>query len=307
MNTERYLTTGEFAKLTGVTKHTLFHYDAIGLFCPEVKLENKYRYYTVDQLEIFDVIYTLRELDMPLDEIKMYIEHRNPEVLLDLFAKENQIITQKMKKLKQIQEWIRKKSASIKTAMQIDVEEISIREEEKQYYISRRVEAGDERAWAAEVGDLWNYCEQYGLKSQYGIGYRQNRSLIEQRVYDQYHLLYVLLDTQPKKLSCEERPAGRYLTAYHKGGWHEIGKTYERIMRYAKENHIRLSEYFYEDSILDGLAVRSEKDYIVKISCRCEGISFMNDLTKGRKSGEEKGWLSLDDKKVHFREKANEK
>ena len=30
-----YLTTGEFAKLVGTTKHTLFHYDAIGLFCPE--------------------------------------------------------------------------------------------------------------------------------------------------------------------------------------------------------------------------------------------------------------------------------
>ncbi len=42
-----YLTTGEFARLAGVTKHTLFHYDNIGLFQPEFTDENGYRYYTL--------------------------------------------------------------------------------------------------------------------------------------------------------------------------------------------------------------------------------------------------------------------
>ena len=29
MNQERYIKTGEFAKLVGVTKHTLFYYDTV--------------------------------------------------------------------------------------------------------------------------------------------------------------------------------------------------------------------------------------------------------------------------------------
>ena len=61
MNQERYIKTGEFAKLVGVTKHTLFYYDKIGLFSPEIKLENGYRFYSFDQLDVFDVIQTLRE------------------------------------------------------------------------------------------------------------------------------------------------------------------------------------------------------------------------------------------------------
>ena len=60
MNQERYIKTGEFAKLVGVTKHTLFYYDKIGLFSPEIKLENGYRFYSFDQLDVFDVIQTLR-------------------------------------------------------------------------------------------------------------------------------------------------------------------------------------------------------------------------------------------------------
>lgn len=45
MNKKMYFSTGEFAKLAGVSKHTLFYYDEIGLLSPEIKnKENGYRY-----------------------------------------------------------------------------------------------------------------------------------------------------------------------------------------------------------------------------------------------------------------------
>ena len=87
MNKESFLTTGEFARLAGVTKHTLFYYDEIGLFSPEIKTENGYRYYSVSQLDVFDVIYTLKELGVSLDEIREYMENCTPASLLFLFRK----------------------------------------------------------------------------------------------------------------------------------------------------------------------------------------------------------------------------
>ena len=108
MNQERYIKTGEFAKLVGVTKHTLFYYDKIGLFSPEIKLENGYRFYSFDQLDVFDVIQTLRELDVSLEEIKGYMNQRSPKRLLKLFRKEQSIIRKQMQQLK-------KKIINIKT------------------------------------------------------------------------------------------------------------------------------------------------------------------------------------------------
>ena len=35
MERKDYLTTGELTQLMGITKHTLFHYDDIGLFQPK--------------------------------------------------------------------------------------------------------------------------------------------------------------------------------------------------------------------------------------------------------------------------------
>ena len=71
-------TTGEFAALCGVTKHTLFHYDALGILSPARVGENGYRYYAPQQLEVFHVIETLRELDMPLSEICLLYTSPSP-------------------------------------------------------------------------------------------------------------------------------------------------------------------------------------------------------------------------------------
>ena len=50
MDHNKYMTTGEFARRMGVTKNTLFHYDNIGLFLPEIVDTNDYRYYSIYQI-----------------------------------------------------------------------------------------------------------------------------------------------------------------------------------------------------------------------------------------------------------------
>ena len=62
MDRNLYMTTGEFAALMGVSKHTLFHYDDIGLFSPECVAENGYRMYSRYQLETLETILMLRDL-----------------------------------------------------------------------------------------------------------------------------------------------------------------------------------------------------------------------------------------------------
>ena len=78
---DNYFSTGEFAKLCNVNKKTLFHYDEIGLFKPEIVKENGYRYYSTYQLEIFDMIYTLRDLGVPLKQAEKILPNINDLVI----------------------------------------------------------------------------------------------------------------------------------------------------------------------------------------------------------------------------------
>ncbi|MBO1719980.1 MerR family transcriptional regulator [Extibacter sp. GGCC_0201] len=264
---ERYLTTGEFARLTGVTKHTLFHYDAIGLLCPEVKLDNGYRYYTFSQLDIFEIISSLKELNMPLQEIKEYVDGRTPESLLKLFERENLIIEERMQKLRQMQRWMKEKADCIQSGISAPPEEIRVRHEEKRYMVLSGIESSDEMGWSIEIGNFLDYCEEHGIRSPYGISFRQNLADIMEGTYDKYRTLYQLLSAKPKKVAYEVRPEGDYVTAYHKGRWQDIGMAYRRLVRYAQDNRIELTEHFYEDYLLDGLTVQREEDYLTKIIC----------------------------------------
>ena len=92
-------TTGEFAALCGVTRHTLFHYDALGIFSPAVRGENGYRYYTAAQLDVFQVISVLRELDLSLGEIRAYLDRRSPEALAELLEREDARLGEKIARL----------------------------------------------------------------------------------------------------------------------------------------------------------------------------------------------------------------
>lgn len=264
---ERYLTTGEFARLTGVTKHTLFHYDAIGLLCPEVKLDNGYRYYTFSQLDIFEIIFSLKELNMPLQEIKAYVDGRTPESLLKLFERENLIIEERMQKLRQMQRWMKEKADCIQSGISAPPEDIRVRHEEKRYMVLSGIESSDEMGWSIEIRKFLDYCEEHGIRSPYGISFRQNLADIMEGTYDSYRTLYQLLSAKPKKVAYEVRPEGDYVTAYHKGRWQDIGMAYRRLVRYAQDNRIELSEHFYEDYLLDGLTVQREEDYLTKIIC----------------------------------------
>ena len=81
---EKLLTCGTFAKICGIEKHVLFHYDEIDLFKPIYVNEKGYRYYSYHQYDTFKVNMALKKLGMSLKDIKTYLDKRNPQLFLEL-------------------------------------------------------------------------------------------------------------------------------------------------------------------------------------------------------------------------------
>ena len=79
--TTELLSIGRFARTTGLTIRTLRRYDAIGLLVPaHVDEDTGYRWYTLEQARDGEAIRRLRELDVPLDEVRALL-HAPPETL----------------------------------------------------------------------------------------------------------------------------------------------------------------------------------------------------------------------------------
>jgi len=83
----RGLTIGEFAQLTHLSVRTLRRYHDSGLLEPErVDPVSGYRYYTSSQIPPAQVIHRLRELDVPLAEVRQILETPDAAARADLVA-----------------------------------------------------------------------------------------------------------------------------------------------------------------------------------------------------------------------------
>lgn len=73
------LSIGRFARLTGLSVGALRHYDELDLLRPvEVDRYTGYRYYAADQVEIGRAIARLRDLEVPLEEIRAVLGTDDP-------------------------------------------------------------------------------------------------------------------------------------------------------------------------------------------------------------------------------------
>jgi len=77
---------GRFAFISGLSRRTLRFYDERGLLEPAYVDEwTGYRYYSLDQLAVADSIRELREIDLPLDEVRVVLaDPARLDELLDL-------------------------------------------------------------------------------------------------------------------------------------------------------------------------------------------------------------------------------
>ena len=102
-------TTGEIAKLTGVTVRTVQYYDTRGILVPSALSEGGRRLYSDNDLKRMKIICFLRDMDLPIDAISQILKEEHPEKLISLLIEQQENIlsdeiTEKQEKMHRLQE-----------------------------------------------------------------------------------------------------------------------------------------------------------------------------------------------------------
>ena len=102
-------TTGELAKLCGVTVRTVQYYDTRGILVPSELSEGGRRLYSEDDVKRMKVICFLRELDLPIDAIAQILQEEHPEKVISLLIEQQEKtltdeISEKQEKLEKLRE-----------------------------------------------------------------------------------------------------------------------------------------------------------------------------------------------------------
>ena len=83
-------TTGEIAKLCGVTVRTVQYYDTRGILVPTELSEGGRRLYSEDDLKRMKVICFLRELGLPIDSISQILSEEDPGSVIRLLLEQQE-------------------------------------------------------------------------------------------------------------------------------------------------------------------------------------------------------------------------
>ena len=265
-NNKKYFSTGEFAKLCKVHKKTLFHYDDIDLFKPEKVNENGYRYYSEHQVESFNVISTLKNLGMPLKDIKDFMDKRNPQRTIQLFEHETKEIDKEIENLKRIKEIIYNKIKVIKESENITNEIIIEYQEEEYLVLSKPIDTAKSPYDMETYMNHLNYCYNNNLNIGYPVGTMNNKENLESGNFSNYTYFYTKVNKDLSNENIIIKPAGTYLVGYFKGYYDKVHAIYKKMLSYISENNLNIIGYSYEDVLIDEVAVKNPQEYIIKVS-----------------------------------------
>lgn len=103
-------TTGDLAKLAGVSVRTVQYYDKRGILVPSQLSEGGRRIYSESDLEKLRLICFLRELDFSIEQIKRLYAEENAKQVLELLLVEH---------IKAIKQQLAEKKAKLDTAVNL--------------------------------------------------------------------------------------------------------------------------------------------------------------------------------------------
>lgn len=261
----KYLSTGEFAKLCNVKKHTLFHYDEIGILPPASYDNNGYRLYSFEQLNLFYFISVMKQMNMSLSEIKSFLNNRNPKEVRNLFINRVEDLNEEINKLKELQSILKTRVSKIDLASNVDISSLTIEEqEEEHFFLSKSLKHNLDKNMFDMVKDNFNeYIHKYSIddststlisieKENNKYIYTPENFLVKLHEYTDYSRVFI-------------KKKGIYLIGYHKGEQEKFDDTYDNMINFIKNTHYEIGKYSYAIPLLDALTCNNISDILFKI------------------------------------------
>ncbi|ASA20184.1 MerR family transcriptional regulator [Paenibacillus donghaensis] len=265
----QYLTTSEFARTCGVTKHTLFHYDEIGLLKPEFTNSKGYRYYSIQQCYVLDIINVLKRAGSSLQEIKGFIQNQNTPVLIKLLKEKLHDLEVEQNKIKRMQSFLRGAIEMTELAKETMYDIPSLEEYEEEYFITTPLEQGDgDREFAHKLNEHREYCERHFMDCEGPIWTILAKDSFEScDYYPDYIANKLRAPFQGERIMV--KPKGLYAVIHHKGSYETMPETYSLLKTYIASKDMQVCGNTYAVDMLSYFAEKNPDDYVLRISVEC--------------------------------------
>lgn len=261
---EKLFNAGEFARLHHLSRRTLVWYDEIGLFSPICRQENQYRGYSLVQSPTLEMILSLRELDVPIEQIRHFLDHRQSELLYQLFDQQLSEVRRKQNLLKEIELQLQRQKQVLTEAASLIPGSIDIVEKSEEWLSLSSPISSD--ATDEDWLNLLKEAESPGRHRLYNTDYGSMicTDKLKAGNFLDYDYLFVKLRKTEKPKCLHRKPGGLMLRAVCQGAWEQLPQVYMNCLEFAQRRELQLTGFAYETGINE-LAISSMDEYLTVI------------------------------------------
>lgn len=272
---ETYLSIGEFAKLTSISRRNLLFYDECGVLQPEYINEKGYRFYSLLQMDEACLVTTLRELGVPLKEIKGYHDQRSPETMLEVFRQQKVGILGKIQKLEGILALLEYRMDTIQRFQDVDTQVVSVlRCPEESVYYSEPI-TQPTGSLVEQITRFYFECKDKNCRLGYTVGRSVSPAALMARDWERTERLYY---KEPQ--SSGRKPAGLYVTGFQRCYYGQSAPLYEKLMAFIETHALQIAGGSYEEHLLNELCIVDPSDYLMRIQIPVEETPAARNLEK---------------------------
>lgn len=257
---------GELSKLFNISTDTLRHYDKIDLLKPSYDASNKYRFYSMRNFFKLSRILFFKNLDIPLQDIKKYMNNKNTNNLLLLLKNKEEEIDMKIHKLMNLKNKINTKLDLLESVKkEIDVIKIK--------HLSQRVGV------ILDINDSKNEFELKECVKKNEKYLKLSSWLIEGQVYTSLsrenmtkgnfnkfkYFIEIVATDLPIQDQLKIIPENEYACVAFSGPYKDIESHYKLLIQWIMENGYEILGDSIEKNIVDYEFSDSEHEYISEI------------------------------------------
>ncbi|RWR10068.1 MerR family transcriptional regulator [Siminovitchia fortis] len=268
---------GQMSKLHNIPVKTLRYYDEIGLFKPiEVNPENGYRYYSIEQFKLLDIIHYLKMLGVPLAEIKKQISNRDINGLIDTLQEHKTITEQKIEELEIAKKKIDTRIHEFEEAKKIKdiaVPFVKTIPERKIIQLKETISS----IFELELS-LRKLKQQYQhLASIFigKVGLTISKNHFQRDSFLEYSSIFLILEEVEKSKLIEGMDfttldEGTYASIFFRGGHGDAPPYFKILNDFIKKNNYKVKGDFMIRTIIDRFISNNNDEFLAEIQVQIE-------------------------------------
>ncbi len=267
---KEYFSIGEIAKIFNMPIKTIRYYDEIGLLKPAyVDSSTNYRYYSVDQFVLIDIIRNSKQMGMPLKQIQEYVEGElKAKDIVDLIDKQLDFMSVKIDNLLKARNSMAGIRDLIVQTLQVEHNKVFITEEFSQPFLSYPLVSHtmeeQEINFRKALSLSGNKTEVYAV---FGVS-TSAKEYFENGIFLYPDIRHYVRNESPG-IKYQEVPAGNYACIVFDDNSFCKEKYYRVLAEYLEKNELKPQGNFIEQWIIPRVEEKREST-VVKLKIKID-------------------------------------